>query len=308
MTPRTTPKPSAGPLPLVYVLSTGRSGSTLLDLLLGTHAELTTVGEFQLLPFVAADPAARCGCGELLRACDFWSPILATPALATPAHPIEALRERLDAGRLLRPRFLPALLSGLTSESVRAEARSYGGANATALDLVSRAAGGATLVDSSKDPYRLFLLARSGCFDLHVIHLVRDPRGVVCSFADGASPSPRRAAHLATRWAVQQVLFSRLVRTTIPRERTTVMRYEDLASNPAATLGALAARLGVEADGFAVDDFRAHPNHAIAGNPMRQRSDPVALDERWRGALDPGTADFVWRLTAPIARSYGYHR
>ena len=297
---------SRPPLRLVYVLSTGRSGSTLLDLLLGTHPELTTVGEFQLLAFLAADPEARCGCRELFRLCEFWRPILEQPELASPNYPIEALREHRDAGRLLRPRLLPTLLAGLTTEAIRAEARAYGAANADALELVARATDNQILVDSSKDPYRLLLLARSGRFDLHVIHLVRDPRAVVFSFAGGTTPTLRRATHVAGRWAIQQALFSRLVRTASPPERTTVVRYEDLASNTATTLGALGVRLGVEPTAFDVDSFRSRPNHAIAGNPMRQRTDPVAIDERWRRSLEPAIADLVWRLTAPVARQYGY--
>lgn len=293
------------PVPLVYVLSTGRSGSTLLDLLLGTHPGLATVGEFQLLPHFVRDPTARCGCGELLPACPFWGPLLDAAPIAHAAYPLDAVRETRDAGRLARPELLPAALLGYAAGGVRARARAYGAANAEALRAVAASTRATALVDASKDPYRLLLLARSGRFDLHVIHLVRDPRAVVFSFA-GPTPAPRRAARLAVRWAAQQVLFARLARTTVPPDRTTVVRYEDLATDPERTMARVGTRLGVDPAAFDTRGFRDHINHAIAGNPMRGRDDAIAFDDRWRAGLEPRAGTIAWSVTAPVARAYGY--
>lgn len=291
---------------LVYVLSTGRSGSTLLDLVLGTHPALTTVGELQLLPFDLLDPTARCGCGEPFAACPFWAPLRTEPAVTRALGPLRAVRESRDAGRLLRPRLLGALLTGRAPARLRAESRAYGDMNRGLLQAVARRAGGSTPVDASKDPYRLWLLARSGRVDLHVLHLVRDPRAVACSFLGPGPASPDRVARVALRWTVQQILANRLARKVVAPGRTTVIRYEDLASAPDPTMAAIGVRLGVDPDGFDPAHVREHVNHAIAGNPMRGRSTAIALDERWRTELDPATARLVWRLTAPVARRLGY--
>lgn len=291
---------------LVYVLSTGRSGSTLLDLVLGTHPALATLGELQLLPFDLLDPAARCGCGEPFAACPFWAPLRTEPAVAGALETLRSVRETRDAGRLLRPRLLGALLTGRASARLRAESRAYGDVNRGLLRAVALRAGGATPVDASKDPYRLWLLARSGRVDLHVLHLVRDPRAVAHSFLGPGTASRGRVARVGLRWTVQQVLSNRLARSVIAPGRTTVIRYEDLASAPGPTMAAIGARLGVDPLGFDPAHVREHVNHAIAGNPMRRRPTAIALDQRWHTELDPATARLVWRLTAPVARRLGY--
>src|SRR5512139_964925 len=59
----------------VYICSAGHSGSTLLDMLLGTHSQCESMGELSLLPMDIA-MGNRCGCGAHFNECQLWSPIL----------------------------------------------------------------------------------------------------------------------------------------------------------------------------------------------------------------------------------------
>ncbi|MCG3128947.1 MAG: hypothetical protein CHACPFDD_03843 [Phycisphaerae bacterium] len=56
---------------VVYILSPGHSGSTLLGLLLGAHPAVATAGELKFVP-----PGYReghtCSCGVRMEQCDFW--------------------------------------------------------------------------------------------------------------------------------------------------------------------------------------------------------------------------------------------
>ncbi len=54
---------------LIYIASNGRSGSTLLDLLLGTHSNIWILGEFQNLPWELIEPRQTCGCGTAVEHC-----------------------------------------------------------------------------------------------------------------------------------------------------------------------------------------------------------------------------------------------
>lgn len=295
------------PIPVVYVLSSGRSGSTLLELLLATHPAVETLGEVILLPALAADPMARCACGEPLASCRVWGPVLSDPRQHQQTTP-DPLREHLDAGRTLRPGLLPDVLTGRARPGVRHLAGSYTG---RALAVMTGARTRLTppgghppvLVDASKDPYRLALLAFAGAADLWVIHLVRDPRGYVCSTrrpGDGLVRTARRAG----RWVAQQGLAERL-RRAVPAGRWTTLRYEDLATNPDPVLAGLGRRLGLP-PAFDPDGFRSQVTHAIGGNPMRGRRDPVRLDERWRHDLPPAHARVCWAVAGCTARRYGY--
>ncbi len=169
--------------------------------------------------------------------------------------------------------------------------------------------GARFVVDASKDAYRLHLL-RAGGVEPQVIVLTRDPRGFVSSMTGGGSPIVRRVAvrrvtRYATRWLVQNLIFERAAPAA---GGATSVRYEDLATDPVATLGHIARTLGVDPDGFAIDHFREAPDHALGGNPMRMRADGITLDERWRTDLSSGHQRLVWAIAGWWARRHGYSR
>ena len=59
----------------LYICSAGHSGSTLLDLLLGSHTRIESLGEVSHLPKNIA-LNTKCSCGENVRECSVWKPIL----------------------------------------------------------------------------------------------------------------------------------------------------------------------------------------------------------------------------------------
>ena len=59
----------------VFICAAGHSGSTLLDLLLGSHPAGVSVGELTQLPKnIALDSV--CSCGDQVSKCDFWQPVI----------------------------------------------------------------------------------------------------------------------------------------------------------------------------------------------------------------------------------------
>ena len=59
----------------VYICSAGHSGSTLLDMLIGSHSKIESLGEITHLPKnIALDTV--CGCGIPVRKCSFWKKTL----------------------------------------------------------------------------------------------------------------------------------------------------------------------------------------------------------------------------------------
>jgi hypothetical protein len=300
---------------LVYIASIGRSGSTLLELLLGAHPEIATVGELHLWPHALtdADSGVRCGCGCLLRACPFWAEIRtrADPLTAPPPR-LDAFREHVNHGRALRPERL--LDFWFDRSRADTEADTYAANTQRIMEAFTELAGTQTghrpglLVDASKDPYRLNWLARSRRFDLTVLHLVRDPRGFVHSESKNVegirgSALLRLAARKAVAWRLHNALVSR-TRKLLPEHGYRLVRYEDLAAEPARVVAELQTLLGVTPDPSVVSDFRDRMFHAVGGNPMRHRAGGIALDERWRSEL-PAPAQRIARvLTLPASRSY----
>lgn len=299
-------------IPVIYILSNGRSGSTLLDLLLGTHPNTWTLGEAQNLPWELGTPGALCGCGASLRECDFWAPLL-SPIPLDASPPIEFFRESKGGGKVLRWRLLPGLWRGtVSSRQIQQQIKEYGKVNAEYFSIVREAAEERGyrikwLVDASKDVYRLYFLQKSGLFDIRVIHLTKDPRAFVYSMIKRWLPGgKRKALRMTGRWIVENAIGLRLLSTAFEEGQSRLLHYEDLASRPQETISVLGNWLGLEASGFATSDFRDIENHAVSGNKMRWEDTEIRLDDRWKQLLPKTYAQIVYGLTWPVRKQLGY--
>lgn len=304
---------TADPIPLVYVLSNGRSGTTLLDLLLGSAPGAWTVGEAQLLPWELRENRSPCGCGRPVRSCPFWSRLLPELPVGEGPRPIEHFRETYGAGRVLRWNLLPDLLRGSVTGPRRRGAEAYGEVNAEYLGRVHEAArshAGAEirwLVDASMDPYRLLWLRASGRFDLRVVHLTKAPPAFVYSMVKDRLPGGRkRAVRMAGRWLVENALMLRLCRTGFSPDEVRHVRYEDLAGEPELVREEMEDWLGLDLPDWSDRTFRAYENHAISGNEMRWEDTEVRLDGRWRRRLPSFHRSVARVIGAPLAGRLGY--
>ena len=59
----------------VYLAGSGRSGSTLLDLLLNNSEYVQSLGEVHRLNMIAKSGQDVCMCGQPIMACPFWSKV-----------------------------------------------------------------------------------------------------------------------------------------------------------------------------------------------------------------------------------------
>lgn len=285
---------------LCYVASPSFSGSTLLTFLLSSHPDIATVGELKGRLYNDLEVPRRCSCGRAVRDCPFWKELASRTAAAghacdlgdldtyfhAPANPL------LDA--LLRARLRGPLFEGLRDLAIRAlpgADRELGRLlerNRVLADVICEIQGGRVLLDASKDELRLKFLIGSGLFNLRVIHLVRDGRGVANSFR---KRSDFPIAKGAASWRRAHEAFARLIRA-LPAQAVHALRYEDLVSDTGAALASVHAFLGLAPHDLP-DDFRAGEHH-VFGNPMRlSATSEIRLDESWRADLSPGDlADF----------------
>ena len=58
---------------VLYLMGMGRSGSTLLDILVGSHPDAVGTGELASLVGAGWSHAERCACGLPASECPFWS-------------------------------------------------------------------------------------------------------------------------------------------------------------------------------------------------------------------------------------------
>ncbi len=283
--------------PLIYIVGTGRSGSTLLDLMLAADPHVTGVGEFSnFTDWVNQDDP--CTCGRPVGACELWGPILAAVPEAADVDVSFGVGFRRQLNRALRC----ILGASLTTEE-QATAR----VNHELLRRVVGATGSAYVVDSSKDLGRACLLYLSGRFDMHIIHLVRDARGVVFSrsktkpreqfvrerpdLAERAERWPERKRLRPTGYTYRRWMAfnAAILAVGVARWRRhyRLVRYERLAAEPERAMAEIREWLGL--DIHVAPAEAAIDAHNIGGNRMRFKPvTEVRVDDEWRRSLGKG--------------------
>ncbi|MCG5216879.1 sulfotransferase [Streptosporangium sp. KLBMP 9127] len=296
---------SPPPARVIFLGGLGRSGSTLLERMLGEVPGVVPLGEVVHLwarGILAGEP---CGCGVRLPDCPFWCEVGErgfggwTPDLARRAI---ALRQRVDRTRRIPPRLSPELV-----EYVQLYRGLY--------DAASEVAGSPVIVDSSKHASLAFCLAAAGV-EVDVVHLVRDPRAVAHSWRrrverpeDGTLMRRWSPARTAFHWTTQNLALELLASREISVTR---MRYEDLLSSPRTAFAHLLTRLELapRLDFLTDTRVRLGTAHTASGNPMRFTVGdlPLTFDETWRRDLPRRHRLLVTALTWPLLLQYGYHR
>jgi len=315
----------ASKINLMYIASIGRSGTTLLDCILGAHSQMASIGEIHLWPHeILQGGVLPCGSGAFVQDDPFWQEMEdRIRPLEQPAPQIHFFREAHDGGRTLRPNRLGDFFSSVPGRSSVSRIKQYA-ANNDAIyrnfsDSVFDREGTRPkwIVDSSKDPYRLNWLVQSGRFNIKVIHLVRNPKGFIHSVTkphiygdDRYEPSSTRRLYWTLRqagaWTVRNCLISATADRYMESADYLLLTYEALASEPEASLHRICEVAGVPFEPQAIENFRSGSPYAIAGNPMRQREGGIRLDQQWKRRLPRSSRYLTDAITAPIRSKYRY--
>lgn len=171
------------------------------------------------------------------------------------------------------------------------------------------------MIDSSKHASLAFCLAAAGV-DVHVVHVVRDPRAVAHSWRrrverpeDGRPMTHWSPSRTSLHWLSENLSLGLLARRGVP---VTLVRYEDLLGAPADTLRRLVARIGLSCrlDFLSGSWAELSTAHTASGNPMRFATGRTELtrDDSWRAAAGSRQLRLVTALTWPLMIKYRYHR
>jgi glycosyltransferase involved in cell wall biosynthesis len=303
---------------VIFLGGMSRSGTTLLERMLGELPGFTPVGELMFIWERGVLADELCACGQQFSRCEFWQRVGAggfggwDPRRA---RHVESLRAEVD-----RQRHIPALATGRGGRRSRDRLRALTAELDRLYRAVAAEAPDTILVDSSKNASYAYLLRSVEGVDLRVIHVVRDARGVAFSMSKRVVRPEVTArveymtswGSLATsaHWASQNTFLEAMPRFGVPTIR---VRYEDLVRDPLATLSRIAAFAGVrpDEDGLSFlgrDRVRLGPTHSVAGNPLRFRTGeiPLGLDEAWRRDMRASQRRVVSALTGPWLFRYGY--
>lgn len=298
---------------VLYIAGFGRSGSTMLDNLLGQVSGFFSAGE---LCYTWAHDLAEvglCGCGAPLADCEIWGPVFGNLDGAVDAS--EMARQESEA---LRTRHLPLMLTSRGGKMLEKRLRGYVPNLERFYREVRHVTGCEVIVDSSKSPSYGYAIGLVPAIDLYVVHLVRDPRAAAYSWLKKKLQPDRGEEgymdqHHPTKsslmWTVWNAAAEALWRRS--RERYLLLRYEDLVADPRAALLRVLELVG-EGDRdlpfVRGDEVDLGINHTVAGNPNRFGTGTVKLrlDDEWKRRMRLRDRALVTLLTLPVLTRYGY--
>lgn len=306
----------------LYICGAGHSGSTLLDMLLGSHSKIASLGEIINLPMDLATNST-CTCGRKVRECELWSAVvhefetrqgldLENNPYALNLGPIYAAvgdprvtggfyrtRRRLAAALhylelraglfgTLRP-LLPSLYKGLEN-------------NLLLYEIVGERLGADFVVDSSKVYTKAVGLSRLAPERVKIILLIRDGRAVYYSMR---KRNFERDFSLAS-WYTHFRRALPLIERQVPAGSVLTIKYEDLATAPERELRRICEFAGIDFEP-AMLDMKAKVHHNINGNDMRfATASEIRLDTSWKTKLDAEELDFFQERAGWLNEKLGY--
>ncbi len=312
-----TRRTQSDPVSVVYVVGSGRSGTTLIETILGSHPGLYGAGELALLSVNDFFHQIYCACLKRVDECPFWLAVIDNWFQRTG---LKDLKEHDEIRRKFEGPRIHGLSRLMREKLVRSRRFSEYARQTTELyRAIREITGRETIVDSSAIPMRALSLSMMPEIDLRLIHVVRDARGVACSLkkemkADpkagiGSSESPRPVWRSSITWLAYNLLASWVCRQ-LPAIKTHFCRYEDLAFNSEPALRKIGEFLHCDFTEI-IQQIQSGRTLKVgctfAGNRMRMQGDVrVRLDSDWTQMLSPKEKQTVLRMCGWLMRQYGY--
>lgn len=306
----------------VYICSAGHSGSTLLDLLLGSHSRIASLGEIDHLSKNLA-LNTPCACGQLVRSCPVWNEVISrvgaklgldimkNPYALITGYPkasvvidhqhqtrLYLLRRRILLGLYyLRVRFS----APVPAEFIRTIEQAIAN-NVLVFDTVRQTLNVDAIVDSSKSYLKAVALYLHVPDDVRILLLTRDGRGVCWSNLKRGVPREQAVRGWRNQYARALPLLERQVK----KEHVLQVKYEALATDPANELARICAFIDQPYEPNMLD-FHSKVHHITNGNDMRlDSSSKVTPDTEWQKRLSPEDLAYFDRHGRALNRVLGY--
>lgn len=307
---------SPAPIRVLYVAGCGRSGSTLIDNILGQIDGCFSCGELWHIWRRGLIENRLCSDGTPFRSHPFWNEVFerAFGGMDARAFGREEQLARQARALLTSIRY-PWLALGRPLPFDDSFA-SYIDVLTRLYKAIAETSQSRVLIDSSKSPVYALLVAGLPGVELYALHLVRDPRAVVHSWQRSRAQPDKNAImdRHGTLWSIVQWHLANASAESLranPRLCYSRLRYEDFIAAPRPTVEGITQwlDLGPVRIPFPSDTtIETRPNQAFSGNPSRFERGIVKLlpDEEWRSSMPRWKRITVETLLGPAMARYGY--
>jgi hypothetical protein len=262
---------------IIYIAGYSRSGSTLLDIMIGNFDGNCSCGEISFLPENGIRDREYCSCGSHVVNCSFWKEVIHTwdrnRSLSNDeyiAYNKSFFRNKRIASLIWKFLFPDEKFRVFMKDTQKL------------YESIWFHNHHKVIIDSSKSPYRLLLLKKIG-FEITTIHLIRSIKGVLYSTSKllktdpeagiEKAISPRKKMKVIFTWVLANIL-TRIF--TIGNKRIKIT-YEGLLSKPYATLCSIPNIVYSFKDDHSFNG-PFYPQHLVAGGRVRMHKE-VFLDK-----------------------------
>jgi hypothetical protein len=255
---------------VIYIAGYVRSGSTILDIILGNIPGCFSTGELVFLTTNGLRDNEFCSCFHRVEDCIFWKAVAEEWGMQREL-PLEKYNEILYSHfrnkkslSLFKKLLFP---DGIFQQFLNDTKSLY--------ILISTLSGNKTIIESSKSPYRILLLRKIG-LKVKVVHLVRRLNDVLTATRKTllANPElgieknimPRNKWNVLVTWSLSN-LYTKFFAIGMPKAK---VRYEELIADPATIIREIT---DVPLSFIDKLDNRGPfaPEHVVAGNRLRMQ-------------------------------------
>ena len=216
---------------IIYIAGYGRSGSTLVSILLDNLPNVISVGEVAALPFYYGKDGLGCSCSEGYEECPLWGRVIGQ----LPGG-VDFVKEMGEYQKRIEP-WYTKLLKGYDKYDL-SEYKKY---MTKFFETIHNETENRIIVDSSKSSYkttwRALALSTIDNVKLILVHLIRDLKSVVSSCKKGRNVNlvkgGRRRSHLRasmsafTGWVTAN-MAARYTHQQLESKHSIVTEYKDL--------------------------------------------------------------------------------
>jgi hypothetical protein len=306
----------------IYICAAGHSGSTLLDLLLGSHSNVESLGEISQLPKNIALNTI-CMCGQPVRTCPLWANVfnslgrkfgvdlISNPyalnlgfinakVIVDKRHQNKFYNLKRKVSRAFDYGTLAFGSEFLRKLKLHGDRAIYN--NICLYEEVMQFQKVSYIVDSSKDYLKAVKLYHSKPGKVKVIFLVRDGRGVFYSFLKRGFPKKESL----NAWFNHNRRALKIIYRNIPIKDRLVVKYENLALQTIRELNRICFFLGLNYEKEMLN-FLDQSHHIANGNNMRfATSSYIKLDVEWKKNLTASDIEYFKRIAGAVNQKLGY--